>query len=313
MESTTATNEDAAQLVKKPTIFATYAELAKIRLSLLTVVTAGVGFVMASPLGIDWKKLFFTVLGTLACACSASALNQLTEHQKDAKMERTRERPIPAGHVSKIHAFVFGILLGYIGIALLSFFVNVESAGIAFATILLYVLVYTPLKTRTSLNTFVGAVVGALPPLIGWVGATGGFGRGGIVLAGILFIWQIPHFLALACMYKEDYDRGGFKMLTAFGGSEEFTARISVITSMCLIPLCLLLTMVGTTGTFFAVTATLLGIHLTWKSFGFWKAQSIESARSLFFATIIYLPLLLMCMLISRNTIEWIDMTVLHG
>ena len=167
MKSTTATNESSRQLVKKTTIFSTYSELAKIRLSLLTVVTAGVGFVMASPLGIDWKTLLFTVLGTLACACSASALNQLSEHQKDAKMKRTRERPIPAGHISKIHAFVFGILLGYTGIALLSFFVNIASAGIAFATILLYVFVYTPLKTRTSLNTFVGAVVGALPPLIG--------------------------------------------------------------------------------------------------------------------------------------------------
>ncbi len=313
MESTTATNEGAEQLVKKPSIFATYAELAKIRLSLLTVVTAGVGFAMASPLGIDWTTLLFTVLGTLACACSASALNQLAEHKKDLKMERTCERPIPAGHVSKMHAFTFGIVLGYIGVALLSFFANVEAAGIALATILLYVLVYTPLKTRTSLNTFVGAVVGALPPLIGWVGATGGLGRGGIVLAGILFIWQIPHFLALACMYKDDYNRGGFKMLTAFGGSEEFTARISVITSMCLIPLCLLLTIVGTTGVFFAVTSTLLGIYLSWKSFGFWKLQTIDSAKSLFFATIIYLPILLMCMLISRTTINWIDMTALHG
>ena len=313
MESTTATNEDAMQLVKKPSIFTTYAELAKIRLSILTVVTAGVGFVMASPLGIAWTTLFFTVLGTLACACSASALNQLVEHQKDAMMERTRERPLPAGHISKKHAFVFGILLGYIGITLLSFFVNIESAGIAFTTILLYVLIYTPLKTRTSINTFVGAVVGALPPLIGWVGAMGGFGRGGIVLAGILFIWQIPHFLALACMYKEDYNRGGFKMLTAFGGSEEFTARISVITSMCLIPLCLLLTLVGTTGIFFAVSATLLGLHLTWKALVFWKSQTIDSARSLFFATIIYLPLLLICMLISRQTFQWTDMTGLHG
>ncbi len=308
MNSTTETVENERTTRTTPSISNLYAELSKIRLSLLVVVTTGAGFIMASTLGIDWLTLLWTLLGTTACAGSAAALNQLAERSRDMKMHRTSKRPLVAGHLSRVHAFVFGIVLAYIGISILSFGSNIEAAGIALLTILLYVLVYTPLKPITTFNTAVGALVGALPPLIGWVAASGTISAGGWVLAGILFIWQIPHFLALAWMYREDYERGGFKMLPAIDASGELTARVSVITSSCLIPLALFLTVVESTGVFFAIAGSLLGVFMTMRAIVFWKKRDDASARRLFFASIIYLPLIIVAMLIDRETIQWIEL-----
>ena len=313
MKSTTPTNEEVQNTLIKPSFAKLYSDLTKIRLSLLVVVTTGAGFILASPLGIDWLTLLWTLLGTTACAGSAAALNQLAEHSRDIKMHRTLSRPLPAGHLSKAHAFVFGILLTYIGIAILSFGANIEAAGIALLTILIYILVYTPLKTITSFNTLVGALVGGLPPLIGWVAASGTIELGGWILAGILFIWQIPHFLALAWMYREDYERGGFTMLPAIDKTGELTARVSVITSLCLIPLALFLTVVGTTGILFAIIGTILGGFMTMKSITFWRKRDDASARRLFFASIIYLPLIIVAMLADRETIQWIEMGINIG
>ncbi len=285
-----------------------YAELSKIRLSLLVVMTTCAGFIMASPLGIDWVILLWTVLGTTACAGSAAALNQLAERTRDMKMHRTIDRPLPSGHLSRAHAFIFGVVLAYIGVAILSFGANIGSAGIALLTILIYVFIYTPLKPYTSFNTVVGAIVGAMPPLIGWVAASDSIGPGGWILAGILFIWQIPHFLALAWMYKDDYELGGFKMLPAVDISGELTARVTVLTSVCLIPMALFMTIADATGLLFAISGILLGSFMTLRSLSFWRARDIASARRLFFASIIYLPLLLAMMLIDRQTIPWIEL-----
>jgi protoheme IX farnesyltransferase len=300
--------EDGRPTETTPSLMNLYAELSKIRLSLLVVVTTCTGFIMASPFGIDWLILFWTVLGTTACAGSAAALNQLAERTRDMKMHRTVDRPLPAGHLSRAHAFVFGVVLAYVGVAILSFGANIEAAGIALLTILIYVFIYTPLKPRTSFNTVIGAIVGALPPLIGWVAASNSIGPGGWILAGILFIWQIPHFLALAWMYKDDYKLGGFKMLPAVDVSGELTARVTVMTSLCLIPLALFMTVANETGLLFAISAILLGSFMTLRSILFWRARDIASARKLFFASIIYLPLLLAMMLIDRQTISWIEL-----
>jgi heme o synthase len=307
MSDTTTIKEVVQNAPAKPSLRKLYGDLAKIRLSLLVVVTTGAGFIMASPLGIDWLTLLWTLLGTTACAGSAAALNQLTELSRDMKMHRTANRPLPAGHLSRAHAFIFGIVLAYIGVAILSFGANIASAGIALLTILLYILIYTPLKPRTSFNTIVGAVVGALPPLIGCVAASNGISTGGWVLAGILFIWQIPHFLALAWMYREDYERGGFIMLPAIDKTGELTARVSVMTSLCLIPLALFMTVIGSTGILFAIAGTILGGFMTFKAIVFWKKRDDTSARRLFFASIIYLPLIIAAMLIDRETIQWIE------
>lgn len=292
----------------KPSLMTLYNELMKIRLSALVVVTTGVGFIMASPLGIEWYTLLWTLIGTTACAGSAAALNQVVESSRDSKMQRTANRPIPAGHISRIHAFVFGVLLAYIGVAILSFGATAGAAGIALLTILIYVLIYTPLKPRTSLNTYVGAVVGGLPPLIGYVAASGTIGPAGWILAGLLFIWQMPHFLALAWMYREDYVRGGFVMLPSLDETGELTARVSVMTSLCLIPLALFMTISGSTGILFAIAGTILGGFMTMRSIAFWRARDDASARRLFFASIIYLPLLLTVMVLDRQTIQWIEL-----
>jgi len=307
MTSTTDQIESPVLHRKTPRIMHIYCELAKIRLSMLVVVTTGVGFIMASTLGIDWIVLLWTLLGTTACAGSAAALNQLAEHARDARMKRTSNRPIPAGHISKMHTFVFGVVLGYGGVAILSFGANVEAAGIALLTILIYVLVYTPLKTLTSFNTIVGSFVGGLPPLIGCVAANTSISSGGWILAGIVFIWQIPHFLALAWMYRDDYAQGGFKMLPSLDESGELTARVSVITSMCLIPLALFMTVVGSTGILFAIAGTILGGFMTMRSITFWRKRDDNSARRLFFASITYLPILLAFMIMDRQT-HWIEL-----
>ena len=228
-------------------------------------------------------------------------------------MPRTKNRPIPAGHVSSVHGFVFGMLLAYIGIAILSFGASIMAAGIALLTILIYVLVYTPLKPITSFNTLVGAIVGGLPPLIGAVAASGTIGAGDWILAGILYIWQIPHFLALAWMYKDDYALGGFTMLPAFDKSGELTARVSVITSMCLIPLALMMTIVDATGVLFAIAGAILGGFMTMKSITFWRTRNRATARKLFLASIIYLPLVLAIMLLDRQTIQWIEIGLDHA
>lgn len=307
MESTYPPTQSSSLRAESPRLIGLWGELSKIRLSLLVVVTTGTGFLMASPYGIDWMTLLWTLIGTTACAGSAAALNQLAEGSRDKLMHRTENRPLPAGKISKAHAFVFGVLLAYIGVAILSFGANIFASGIALLTILIYVFVYTPLKPRTSINTFVGAVVGALPPLIGWVAASGGIGLGGWILAGLLFVWQLPHFLALAWMYREDYARGGFKMLPAFDETGELTARACVMSSLCLIPLAFLMTLAGSTGLLFAIVGSILGGYMVFKSVVFWKERTDSSARKLFFASIIYLPLLLIVMLISRQTVEWIQ------
>jgi len=307
MKSTTAPSQTTIQ-EGASSIFQAYCELTKIRLSLMVVMTTAAGFVMASTLGIDWTRMLWTVIGTACCACAASALNQVAEYKRDATMNRTKNRPLPTGRVSLIHAFVIGILLSYIGVAIISFGSSIAAAGLAILTILIYVLIYTPLKTRTSCNTIVGAIVGAIPPLIGWVAVTGNIGRGGIVLAGILFIWQLPHFLSLAWMYKDEYQQGGFIMLPSLDKSGELTSRASVITSLCLIPLVMLLTIVGSTGILFAILGSALGLWLTSVSFAFWRKRDRRTARQLFFATIIYLPILVALMLIDRQTVSWIEM-----
>jgi protoheme IX farnesyltransferase len=307
MKSTTAPSQTALSQDSQ-SLLSVYCELTKIRLSVMVVITTAVGFVMASTLGIDWMRMFWTVLGTLCCACAAAALNQVAEHSRDAAMDRTKNRPIPAGHISSIHAFIVGVLLSYVGVAIVSFGASVGAAGLALLTILIYVLIYTPLKTRTSFNTIVGAIVGAIPPLIGWVAAAGSIGRGGIILGGILFIWQLPHFLALAWMYKDDYEQGGFKMLPSLDASGELTARASVVTSLCLVPLALFMSVSGSTSILFAVVGSILGLWVTARSITFWRTRDRLSAKRLFFATIIYLPILLVFMVIDRQTVQWIEM-----
>jgi protoheme IX farnesyltransferase len=295
--SSTATALSAA----RPGLLAQYLQLTKARLSALVLVTTAVGFALASVHAVDWARLLWTILGTALCAGCASALNQIWEIARDARMLRTRNRPLPAGLMSPMHAFIAAMLMGYFGLTMLALGANLFASGLALLTILLYALVYTPLKARSTLNTIVGAVCGAIPPMIGWVAASGRLELGAWILGAILFVWQIPHFFALAWLYREDYKRGGFIMLPVLDGDGRITTQVVVLTSLLLIPLGLLATLLHVTGIFAAAASLLLGLSMLLLSVRLHLERTNANARLLFIASIAYLPLLLAMMVIDRG------------
>jgi protoheme IX farnesyltransferase len=276
-----------------------YCTLTKARLSLLVLMTTAVGFVLASP-GVDWLRLLWTILGTALTAGAANALNQIMELHRDARMHRTRERPIASGVISVVHGYTVGVVMAYAGLAVLGLLVNLGAAAIALATILIYVLVYTPLKSRTTLNTLPGAVCGALPPVIGWVAATGSVGREAVLLAAILFVWQLPHFFALAWLYREDYERGGFRMLPIIDESGRLTCRVIVLTSLILIPTSFAMVLVGLSSWIYAIGALGLGLMMIVASLRLYRERTDANARRVFLVSLVYLPVLLALLLVDR-------------
>ncbi len=284
-------------------------ELTKARLNALVLVTTGVGFLLAEPRTIDWARLGWTLFGTGLAAASAAMLNQLLETRRDGLMLRTQARPLPSGRIGKAPVFALGVLTGYLGVLVLGLTVNLPAAGLALANILLYALVYTPLKPVTTLNTLVGAVTGAIPPMIGWVAVTGSLQSGAWLLGAILFLWQMPHFLALAWMYREDYRRGGMSMLPVVDPSGELTARTMVVTSLALVPLGAAMTLMGVTGLYSAIANVVLALGMAWLSLAFYFDRGDRKARRVFFASIIYLPIALGVMVLDRGPLtpeSWI-------
>jgi len=277
-----------------------YRDLVKLRLSGLVVVTAVVGFVLGSRGAIDWALLAITALGTALSAACASVLNQVMEVERDRLMPRTQGRPLPANRVSMAHASTLGVLCGFGGVALLAVAVNTLAAALAGLTIAIYLLAYTPLKTRSTANTLVGAVVGAIPPMIGWAGASGGLDAGAWVLAALLFVWQIPHFMALAWLYRRDYERGGYRMLPSADPSGMLTARTMMMWSLALAPVALTAWWIGMSGAVYAMTAVGLGAWLVRLAMRFERQRDEQRARSMFLATLAYLPALMLVMVLNR-------------
>ncbi len=278
-----------------------YLELGKARLSALVLLTTLVGFVLGSGRELEVAALCWTLLGTGLAALGANALNQYAEVARDARMDRTRGRPLPAGALTPHAALVFGLAAGVAGPGILAVFVNGTAAVLAMGTLTIYVFIYTPLKTITPVNTVVGAVVGGLPPLIGWAAAVGTLAPGAWVLGGILFLWQIPHFLALAWLYREDYARGGFRMLPSIDATGDLTGCIVVVYTLSLIPTTLSLSGVGVTGVLYAVGATVLGVGLLALTVRLERQRTALAARRVFVGSVIYLPLLLGLMLLDRQ------------
>ncbi len=283
---------------------AVFLEFTKARLSGMVVLTAAVGFWLGSPSDTDWLGLIVTLLGTTLAAWGANALNQCLEWRRDARMLRTRNRPLPSGKLSPRSAWFIALLLATAGPLVLLFGTNSLTAALSAICVLLYVLVYTPMKIRTPHNTLVGAVVGGIPPLMGWTAATGQIGVAGIALGAILFVWQIPHFLALAWMYREDYARGGYHMLPLHDTGGALTVRVVLMYCMFLIPTSLVLTLTGATGQIYAGAALLLGIGFLLLALRLYRERSISSARRLFLASVIYLPLLLAAMSLDRGPLS---------
>jgi len=276
-----------------------YMELAKIRLTALVMVTAAVGFVVGSTGRIDWTAMLCMLIGTLLASASASALNQVIESDRDARMDRTRNRPLPAGRISPLHALVFSVVTGGAGLTLQLAMVNWLCAAMTAATIFTYVALYTPLKSISTINTLVGAVVGALPPMMGYAAAAGHIGPGAWVLGVILFIWQVPHFLALAWMYRRDYERGGYRMLPIVDPTGSITGRMIVMWSLALMPMGLVALQVGITGYLFAAGAVVFGGALVYLAVIVHRSRCEQSARRLFYATLVYLPLLMLLLVID--------------
>ena len=304
---TAATAGDVQPAVAARQWWGVYLELGKARLSGLVVITTAVGFIMASPGisatagAIDWMRLLWTLLGTSLAAGAAGALNQVVEEERDARMPRTRNRPLPAGRIGTIHAAMVGVVWAGVGVTLLAAMVNLLTAGLALLTILLYLLVYTPLKVRSTLNTLAGAVVGAVPPMMGWAAASGRIEPGAWVLAATLFVWQIPHFLALAWMYRKDYELGGYRMLPIIDPTGSITCRAVLMWTLALLPVTLAATWVGITGWVYAVGCVGLGLWMLRLAAALYRGRTNAEARRLFLATVVYLPLLMGLMVLDRG------------
>ncbi len=277
-----------------------YLELTKPRLTALVLVTAAVGFVLGSGGPVQGWRWLWTLTGTALTVGGANSLNQWMEHWRDGRMERTRRRPLPEGRLTPRQALLWGLSLGLAGPGVLVSLVNPLTAGLAVIAELTYVLVYTPLKVRSSLCTLAGAVCGALPPIMGWTAAAGNMQYGAWILGTLLFVWQVPHFLAVAWIYRHDYARGGFRVLPAIDPSGQITCPVIVLYSLALLPIGLAGTLAGIAGWVYATGSVVLGLGFAALSVGLYRRRTEVQARRLFLASIVYLPVLLALMLADQ-------------
>jgi heme o synthase len=291
----------ASAIPTAPSRTADLVALAKPRLNLLVVVSAVAGYVMASGDTRDVWRLLWMITGTGLVAGGASAFNQIIEREPDGLMRRTRLRPMPDGRLAPRDAWVFGAVLTVTGLATLALGANMLSATVAFLTMASYAVVYTPLKRISSFSTVIGAIPGALPPVIGWTAALDELSQGAWVLFGIVFLWQLPHFLAIAWIYREDYARAGFPMLPVIEPDGRSTGRQAVMYALALLPVSLAPTLVGMAGAFYFAGALVLGLLFIGLALKFGMTRSIPDARRLFFGSIIYLPLIWMLMIADRT------------
>jgi len=276
------------------------AELVKARLTLLVLLTTAVGFYLGAPRPIDYRALLHVVFGTAAAAAGAAALNQWWERSVDARMRRTRTRPVPAGRMRSRNALMLGTILSIFGVIYLAWFCHPLSAVLAALTIVIYIFAYTPVKRISTGNTALGAVPGAIPPLIGWAAARGTLGVGAWSLFAIVFLWQLPHFFAIAWMYRDDYVQAGFRMISSNDRGGERSASQSVF-------FCILLLVVAGLPAFVEVTTAIyLPIELALSgafiavAMRFLRTRTATDARRLFLMSIIYLPLLLGALVLTK-------------
>jgi len=276
--------------------------LAKVRVNALVVLTTAGGFYMAHPAELNLTTLALTCLGTALVASGAAAINQVYERDRDRLMNRTRHRPMADGRMGVTEGLLVSALASIGGLAVLWAFANAAAAVVALATFVSYAAVYTPLKGRTSLSTVIGAVPGALPALIGWAAVRGNVsGIEPWTLFLIQFLWQLPHFLAIAWIYRDDYARAGMPMLTVLDKHGVMTGAQTTLWAAALIPFSLLPYLFHMTTVSYALGALLLGVAQLLLAFGFARHRSIANARKLFLASIIYLPALWILMVIARR------------
>jgi heme o synthase len=293
---------------------AVYADLFKARLTCLVLLTTLVGFYVGLRGALDYRLLCHLLLGTALLASGASALNQLIERDLDGRMRRTQGRPLPARRLQPATVFWVGTICGVLGLAYLAVAVNVTTSLLGGLTIGSYLLVYTPLKRVTWLNTLVGAVPGALPPLLGWTAARGGLGEGGLALFAVQACWQVPHFMAIAWIYRDEYARAGFQMLPVVDPQGRRTGRLAVGFCLALLGASLLPVALHLAGTVYLFGALLLGLGFLWLAVQFARATKADAkpgaqwnaslpdrrAWALFYFSLVYLPLLLTLMVLDK-------------
>lgn len=279
-----------------------YSQLSKARLSALVVASTVAGFAMAGP-PLSLGVLGATTVGTFLCAASANTFNQVYERDYDARMFRTAHRPLPSGRISVAHATGFGLAAGLAGTGLLAVAANPLTAALGLGNIVLYAGAYTPLKQRTSFNTTVGAIVGAIPPLMGWAAATGGLAAAAPwALATLLFAWQYPHFLALSWMCREDYQRGGYKMHAVLDPSGSSTAALAWRGALVLGALPVAMCALGETHVAFGIEALLINAVFLRNAWRFYRDPTHAKARGLFLSSLWYLPLVMLLMVAHAST-----------
>lgn len=278
-----------------------YLALTKPRITWLILLSTGVGYYFGLNGPMDWLVLLHTMMGTALLASGTAALNQWYERDADARMRRTDKRPIPSGIITPRNAMAFGILLSIVGFVELGLFVNWLAAGLGLFTLLTYLGLYTPLKQISPISTTVGAIPGAMPPLIGFAAASGTLTAEAWVLYAILFLWQFPHFYAIAWMYREDYERAGIRMLPVVEPDGESTVRQMMWFSLVLIPVSLLPRAMGMTGNWYLAGTFVAGIGFVMACLRMRDDRTRMRARGVLLASVVYLPVLYGLLLIDRS------------
>lgn len=303
--TTTETCTSRQDRPRSPALRATrwtpYVELAKARLVGMVLFTTLIGYVMAPSDTLVWWRLIATLVGTALAASGAGALNQWLEDQIDARMERTRNRPLPSGQIGNIPALLIGVVASLGGSVLVAATSHWLAAGLTVSAVAVYVLIYTPLKPLTSVCTLIGAYCGAVPPLIGWAAATGQLDYGAWALAAVLYVWQIPHSLALAWLYRQDYARAGLRILTAFDATGRLTFELILLYALTLLPLSLTVILAGLAGEVYMIGALSLGTVMIVLCVRLYWTRTARAARHVFIASIIYLPVVLGLMWLDRR------------
>jgi len=299
MKATTVQPLTQAIPAEKPWL-AVYADLFKARLTCLVLLTTLVGFYVGFRGPVDVVLMFHLLLGTALLASGAAALNQLMEREYDARMRRTQDRPLPTGRLQPQTVLMVGSASAMMGLIYLAQAVNLTTSLVGAVSLVCYLFVYTPLKRVTWLNTLAGAVPGALPPLMGWTAARGELSREGLALFAIQAFWQLPHFMAIAWIYREEYARAGFKMLPVVDPEGRRTGRQAVSHTLALLGVSLCPFLFNLTGPIYLVGALILGLAFVWFAIQFSRDRTIARARQLFYASLLYLPLLLVVMVLDK-------------
>lgn len=276
-----------------------YFQLLKFRLSITVAFSSAIGYLLGVH-ELDWSRALLVMLGGLAVTGSANTINQIHERDLDKLMKRTAKRPLPTGVLSIPEAWVIAVVLGLVGLGLLAYYFNLLTAALSLLSLILYGFIYTPLKTISPICVFVGAIPGGMPPLIGWVAATGVLGVEAWVLFGIQFMWQFPHFWAIAWVLDEDYKRAGFKMLPTPGGKDLRTAFQIMTYTLLLIPLSLLPLQFGMAGKVSAMIAVVCGVLFLMQTFYLMRTCSKKAAMNIMFGSFLYLPIVQIALVFDK-------------